>query len=295
MKVFVAGAAGVIGRVLVPRLVRAGHDVAGMIRAAGKGEWLRSQGARPIVADVFDRQGLTAALRAERFDAIIDQLTSLGAGDYAANIRIRTEGTGNLLDAAAAAGIRRVVAQSFCMYASGDGVAQEGDALDLESGIYGGSIRGIVAMEDAVNGFGGVILRYGMLYGPGTWFARDGLIADQMRRGEFVATDDIASFLHIEDAAQAAVLALEWPAGTVNIVDDEPAPATEWAPVFADALGVAAPKVKAGGGSVERGVSNAKAKREFGWQPIHPSWREGFRRVLRSATASGGAPGSADA
>lgn len=280
MKVFLAGATGVIGRSLIPLLVRAGHEVTGMTKEASNKNLLRSLGARPIVADVFDRQGLFAALRSEQFDAVINQLTSLGKGDYAANIRVRTEGTRNLIDAVKAAGIKRVIAQSYFLYAPGEGLAHEGDPPDLVSNAYGGSIRGTLAEEKTTAEVEEpVILRYGTLYGPGTWFAQDGAIADQMRRREFVATGDIMSFLHIEDAAHAAVLALTWPNGPVNIVDDEPAPATQWAPVFASVVGAPAPPQEAAG-SAQRGVSNEKARRDYGWRPIYASWREGFRQGL---------------
>jgi nucleoside-diphosphate-sugar epimerase len=115
------------------------------------------------------------------------------------------------------------------------------------------------------------------LYGIGTWFAPNGAVAEQIRRGEFVATGEITSFLHVEDAAHAAITALGWPKGKVNIADDEPAPAVDWAPVFAAAIGAPSPPVRAGAGSSHRGVSNNKARRKLGWQPIYTTWREGFK------------------
>jgi nucleoside-diphosphate-sugar epimerase len=229
MKIFVAGATGVIGRSLVPLLVDAGHEVIGMTSDASKRKALRSMGARPVVVDVFDLNRLMAALRKERPDAVVHQLTSLRTADYDANKRIRMQGTRNLVDAAQAAGVKRVVAQSYCLYAPGPGLAVEKDALESPSGHYGGSVEGIQALERAVGSMEeGVILRYGTLYGPGTWFARDGAIAGQMRRGEFTSNGDITSFVYVGDAARAAVLALAWPAGIVNIVDNEPASAREW-------------------------------------------------------------------
>jgi nucleoside-diphosphate-sugar epimerase len=281
MKVFVAGATGVIGRALVPRLVKAGHEVVGMSNDESRSGLLRALGAQPVVVDVFDRVALTAALEREHPDALIHELTSLGKGDYAANNRIRKLGTRNLIDAAVAAGIERVVAQSYCLYAPGEGLANEDDPLDLSPGAYGGSVEGILALEHAVSEVAsGVVLRYGTLYGPGTAYAPDGSVADQFRRGEFVPTDDVTSFVHVDDAAQAAVLALGWPKGPVNIVDDEPAPASVWGPVFAAAVGAPPLQVKlATLAARRRGVSNAKARRELAWQPIHPSWRQGFREL----------------
>lgn len=285
MRVFVAGASGVIGRALVPRLVTAGHEVIGMSNEQSTSGLLRALGARPMVVDVFDRTELTMAVQREKPDAVIDELTSLGKGDYAATNRIREEGTRNLVDAATAAGVDRFVAQSYCFYAPGTGLASEEDALDLSSGAFGGSIAGIAALERTVNEVpNGVILRYGTLYGPETWYAPGGAIAGQLLRGEFVATDDVTSFVHVDDAAEAAVLALDWPKGTFNIVDDEPAPATEWAPWLATMIGAPPPRTTTSASTTRRrGVSNAKARREVAWRPIHPSWRDAFAHDFAAA------------
>jgi nucleoside-diphosphate-sugar epimerase len=268
--------------------------VIGTTRDQAKTGLVASFGARAFVLDVFDRHGVFAAMQQERPDAVIHQLTSLGRADYAANNRIRIEGTRNLVDAAESAGVKRVVAQSYSLYRAGEGLANESDPLDLDSGAYGGSIGGILALEKAIAGaVEGVVLRYGTLYGPGTWFAVDGAAADQVRRVEFVATDEITSFLHVEDAAQAAVLALTWPKGIVNIVDDEPARAIDWAPAFAAAVGALTPQIRAGTGSRYRGVSNVKARHELGWQPVYRSWRDGFRKGLgaRDGTQHAGSRG----
>jgi len=282
MKVFVAGATGVIGRALVPRLLEAGHEVVGMSKDESRSGLLRALGAQAVVVDVFDRAALTAALQREHPDALIDELTSLGKVDFAANNRMWRIGTRNIIDAAMAAGIDRVVAQSYCVYAPGEGLATEGDPLDLSSVAQRSNVEGVIALEQAVGEVAnGVVLRYGTLYGPGTWYAVDGRVADQLRRGVFNATDDVTSFVHVDEAAEAAVLALSWPKGPVNIVDDEPASASVWAPVFAAAVGVPRPQLKpVNPATRSRGVSNAKARRELGWQPIHPSWREGFNALL---------------
>ncbi len=281
MKIFVAGATGVLGRMLVPLLVKAGHEVVGMTRDPAKQESVRRLGAWPVVVDVFDREALAETLQSERPDAVVHQLTSLNAADYAGNNRIRIEGTRNLVDAARAAGVERIVAQSYCLYAPGEGPAHEDDPLDTRSGAFARSIEGVLALEKAVSEVPeGVILRYGTLYGPGTWFDRYGPITERIRRGEFAATDDVTSFVHVEDAARAALLALSWPRGRVNIVDDEPAPGVEWVPVLAGFLEAPAPPIHTGTGSRQRGVSNDKARHELGWQPVYPSWREGFQIVL---------------
>ncbi len=281
MKIFLAGASGVIGRSLVPRLVRAGHDVTGMTGDAAKTSLVRSLGARPAVADALDRDQLADVIRAERPDAVIHQLTSLHSGDYPATNRLRTDGTRNLVDAALSAGTQTVVAQSYCIYVAGPGLAGESDPLDVNSPVFGTAAEALVALEAIVSEAPrGVLLRYGNLYGPGTGYASDGAIAAQVRRGELPANEDVTSFLHVEDAAEAAVQALGWPAGLVNIVDDEPAPATDWLPAYAAAIGAWAPPEKPGTGVGLRGATNAKARKDYGWQPIHPSWRDGFRTAL---------------
>jgi nucleoside-diphosphate-sugar epimerase len=281
MKIFLAGASGVIGRNLIPRLAGAGHEVVGMTGDAGKSGLIRSLGARPVVVDVFDRDGLQAAVQAASPDAVIDQLTSLRGGDYAATNRVRTEGTRNLIDAAKLAATPTMVAQSYCIYVPGAGLADESDPLDVNSPVFGPAAEALVALEGMVSGMPhGLLLRYGNLYGPGTAYAKDGPIAAQVQRGELPANEDVTSFLHVDDAAQAALQALDWAAGTVNIVDDVPAAATDWLPAYAAAIGAPPPPCKPGTGGGLRGASNSRARTEFGWEPIHPSWRDGFRTAL---------------
>ncbi|GAA3410083.1 hypothetical protein GCM10020370_53000 [Paenibacillus hodogayensis] len=126
-----------------------------------------------------------------------------------------------------------------------------------------------------------VILRYGTLYGPDTWYDSKGAMAEKIRNHQLTATNGVVSFLHVEDAANAALLALDWPAGTLNIVDDEPAPGTKWLPVYADALKAPMPEFQLGSNDWERGASNAKARQEYGWEPVFPTWRLGFAQALR--------------
>jgi nucleoside-diphosphate-sugar epimerase len=283
MRIFLAGATGAIGRRLVPLLVAAGHDVTGTTRHPGKQELLHALGARPAVVDMFDREAVTAALRAARPEAVIHQLTDLGTADLAANGRLRIAGTRNLVDAARAAGVRRMVAQSIAFaYAPGDGLAREEEPLDLAAPPpRGDMVRGVRALEEATATMdAGVILRYGLFYGPGTWYAPDGMMAEQARRRELVADGDIASFVHIDDAARAAVDALAWPPGAVNIVDDEPAPGAAWAPVFARAVGAPPPVVTEERHPWARGAANTRARDERGWTPRYPSWRIGFATGL---------------
>jgi nucleoside-diphosphate-sugar epimerase len=251
------------------------------------------------VCDVFDADAVLAAVKAARPDILVNELTDLPPSldpdparfdeVFGGNIRIRTEGTRNLVDAAAAAGVSRIVARSISfVYAPlGGPVKTEDDPLADPPEPYGRSVRAVRDLESAVTGsvgIDGVMLRYGYFYGPGTFYASHGSIAAQVRRGELPITGDgadVSSFVHVDDAAAATVLALDGPFGTYNVVDDEPAPLCDWLPVFAEAIGAPVPPrvADADGGDAERyerGASNAKAKRELRWSLRYPSWRTGF-------------------
>ncbi|MBT2225304.1 NAD(P)-dependent oxidoreductase [Nonomuraea sp. NEAU-A123] len=288
MHVFVAGASGAVGRLLVPLLIGAGHRVTGGSRSDAGLESLRAQGATPVRLDVFDAAGTRRALADVAPDAIIHQLTALSGGALAENSRIRRVGTRNLVDAAKEAGVGRIVAQSIAWaYAPGDAPATESVPLDVGAPEpRAGMVGGVHALEEASAELEHhVILRYGMFYGPGTWYSPDGLAAARLRGepaagfpGKLVANDAVTSFLHVADAARAAVAALDWPSGPVNVVDDEPAPAFEWLPVLAKAVGapVPGPDGRAGRAGWERGADNGLARATLGWRPVHPTWRTGF-------------------
>jgi nucleoside-diphosphate-sugar epimerase len=240
-------------------------------------------GAQAVVADILDRESVLSAVEKANPDVVFHQLTALSDWSFADSARIRAEGTRNLVDAALAAGVRRIVAQSISWaYAPGPAPAKEEEPLDTDAPpLRARTIRGIALLErGAAELPEHVILRYGMLYGPGTRYDRNGAIAERVRLGQMPATDGVVSFLHVEDAALAALLALGWPSGAVNIVDDEPAAGTEWLPVYASALQVPRPQVRRGSNRGERGASNAKAKSEYGWVPLYPSWRSGFAQSL---------------
>jgi len=282
MKIFFAGATGAVGRILLPKLLAAGHSVVASTRLANHTAWLQAAGAEAVIVDVLDRPAIFAALAHARPDAVMHQLTDLGGRDFAANNRLRVEGTPNLVDAALAAGVSRMVAQSlYSIYGPGDGPASEDEPIDAAAVLARASmIAGVQALEQAVARMPvGVALRNGFFYGPGTWYSRDSLTTDQIRRGEITATGDIVSFLHVADAAESSFQALNWPAGPVNIADDEPAAGTEWVPLYASLVGAPPPPVKAERQPWERGASNAKA-RGLGWVPAYPSWRTGFVHEL---------------
>jgi len=276
VKILVAGATGAIGRRLVPLLVQAGHDVSGTTRSTERAEALKEAGARPVVVDVLDAEALREAVVAERPDVIIHQLTDLAAEDFAANNRLRIEGTRNLVDAAKAAGVEKMIAQSIAwLYVPGSTPATEDEPLDDRAFPY----PGVAALEEAVGTMPhGVVLRYGAFYGPGTWYAPDGAIAERVRAGEYRPSPAWTSFIHVDDAAAAAVEALEWPAGPVNVVDDEPAQATEWMPVYCEAIGTPLPAGGRHAAATGRPISNAKA-RGLGWKPQYASWRTGFAHL----------------
>ena len=310
MKVLVTGASGAVGGALVPLLVGSGHGVFGTTTTEAKAERLRQAGAEPVVLDVLDARATVDALRRVRPDAIVHQATALkGAGnlrkfdeEFALTNRLRTEGTENLLAGAREIGGVRFVAQSFAgwPYArEGGPVKTEEDPLDPHPAKESReTLVAIRKLESLIVEAGGMALRYGGFYGPGTTLSEGGMHVDTVRRRRFPIVGSGAgvwSFTHIDDVAAATLAALERGApGVYNVVDDEPAPVAEWLPELAKAVGAPPPRhIPAWLGRLvlgehglnmmtkSRGASNGKAKRELGWEPIWPTWREGFRRGLR--------------
>lgn len=306
-----AGATGVIGRALLPLLTREGHEVVGMTRSQDRTGLIRELGGEPAVADAFDAGGLREAVVSARPEVVIHELTDIPrsidpkrfAEQFERNNRLRREGTRNLMEAARAAGARRVVAQSiaFAYAPKGGGLRIEEDPLALDAGgAWGETVGAVAELERAVtgtDGVEGVALRYGYFYGPGTSYASDGAQSQMVRKRRFPIVGDgggVFSFIHVEDAAAATVRALTTGApGVYNVVDDEPAPAREWLPVLADALGAKRPwrvptflaRIVAGEYAVNlmtrsEGASNDSAKRDLGLELRFPSWRRGFMEAL---------------
>jgi nucleoside-diphosphate-sugar epimerase len=277
MRILVAGATGAIGRLLVPMLAASGHEVAGTSRSAEGVKAVDALGARGLQMDAMSAESVNAALQTFRPEVVVHQLTALGERDFAANSRLRVEGTHNLVEAALTVGARRIVSQSISwVYEGGDSPAEETAPLDTDPSREG-TMAGVRALEsESARMPEHVVLRYGALYGPGTWHERGGFNARQLREGSITANDGISSFIHVQDAARAAVAALDWPNGVVNIVDNEPAPAREWLPALAAAFGEPAPTIVPGRAAWERGASNRKARTELGWTPLWPTWRTGF-------------------
>lgn len=274
MRIFLAGGSGVIGSRLIPVLSDAGHDVLATTRHAGNIELLRDRGARPVVVDVYDAPRLMAAVTDAAPDLILHELTDLSDYDTEANARLRRAGTANLVAAAQAADVGRMMVQSIAWaYEDGSVPAVEDDPIRPGSPIE--------VMEDLVCRLPrATVLRYGMLYGPGTWYAPDARMANAVTAGLVPATPAITSFVHIDDVIAATIQAIDWPDGAYNIVDDEPAPATEWLPVYAAGLGAPTPTIAdlPEGALPGRGACNKKA-RAAGWTPKYPTWRGGFPRA----------------
>jgi len=307
MKVFLAGATGAVGRRLVPQLVEAGHQGTAITRSKEKLGNLYELGAEPVLCDVFDAGRLGSVVAQAEPEAVINELTDLPQSlnprklkeYYAANNRVRREGTRNLLSAARGAGIRRFLVQgSAYWYAPTGGAVKTEEAplyLDAPAPI-GPAVETIKEVEDAVlsaDSVEGVVLRYGFFYGPGTWYAMDGDVGRQVRKRRYPMIgrgEGTYSFIHVDDAASATVAALERARpGIYNVVDDEPATAKQWMPLYAEALESKRPprvpafvaRVIAGDALVRwilglRGASNEKIKRELGWRPRYASWRRGF-------------------
>jgi nucleoside-diphosphate-sugar epimerase len=312
MRVFVAGATGAVGRRLVPLLVASGYDVVAMTRSPDKMDSLRATGAEPVVADGLDRAAVKRAVAGTEPEIVIHHMTGLTGvksfkrfdDEFALTNRLRTEGTHLLVEAAQAAGVSRIVAQSYGNWnyeRTGTALKTEADPFDPKPPEnQRESMAAIRELETTVveaEGTEGIALRYANFYGPGTGFALDGDLVELVRKRRLPIVGNGAgvwSFIHVDDVATATIAAIERGApGIYNIVDDEPAPVAEWLPELARTLGAKPPRrvpvwlgrLASGEVGVSmmtqiRGTSNAKAKRELGWQPRYTSWRDGFRTGL---------------
>jgi 2-alkyl-3-oxoalkanoate reductase len=308
MRIFVAGAGGALGAHLVPALIDGGHDVVAMTRSPGKADALRALGAEPAVADGLDRAAVVQAVTRAEPEVVIHQMTALARmkslmrfdAEFAITNRLRTEGTDHLVAAARAAGARRVIVQSYGSWnyeRTGTGLKSEDDPLDPDPPAQQReSLAAIRHLERAVldaADLEGIALRYASFYGPGTGVALDGDVVELVAKRKLPIVGDGAgvwSFVHIDDAASATVAAIDRGApGIYNVVDDEPAPVTQWLPALAQAIDAKPPRrlpvwlarMAIGDVGVSmmtriRGASNAKARSELGWEPRYATWREGF-------------------
>ena len=312
MRIFIAGATGALGRRLASLLIDAGHHVTGTTRSVGKAGRLRSMGVEPVVLDALDRDAVMAAVGAAQPEVVVHQLTALSAPidmrrfdqSFAMTNRLRTAGTDHLLAAAQAAGARRFIAQSYTGWLNertGGPVKTEDDPIDPNpAATTRETVAALHHVEDATiaaSGIDALALRYGNFYGAGTSLGIGGDVLEMVRARRLPVVGGgtgVWSFIHIDDAARATAVAVERGApGLYNIVDDDPAPVHEWLPHLAEAIGAKPPlrlpawlvRPLLGEHGVSlmtavRGSSNAKARRELGWQPDHRSWRQGFRDGL---------------
>lgn len=310
MRVFLAGATGAIGRPLVARLVADGHEVVGTTRDPARVEALRAAGAEPVVLDAFDAAAVRDAVVAARPEVVVHQLTTLPqdptpksmAAAVDANARLRRETVPTFVDAARAAGARRVIAQSISFVTKPDGrpVHDEDAPLWADEPTQKTNVEGVLALEAAVRGatdVEGVVMRYGFFYGPGTWYAADGAMATMIRKRRYPiigSGEGRSSFVHVDDAVDATVRALDAtvPSGTYNITDDEPARARDWLPAAAAALGAKPPRrvpawlarrvagpVVVHYATTLPGNANGRFRAAApGWAPR--PWRDGFAEVL---------------
>jgi nucleoside-diphosphate-sugar epimerase len=320
MRIFLAGGTGALGRRLIPLLAKGGHHITATTRSREKFDTLRSLGAEPVVMDGLDRQSVLESVRSARPDVVVHEMTALTHlrnfrkfdEEFALTNRLRTEGTEHLLDAAQAAKARRFVAQSYAWWSDrrqGSHLKTEEEPIDPNPPRAMAQTReAIDRLETLVmnaSGISGIVLRYGSFYGPGTFLDRGSEILEQVRRRRFPIFGNgssVWSFIHIDDAAEATRLAIESrQTGIYNIVDDDPAEIAVWLPELAKVLGAPRPYHlpawlgrmllgEAGMAVMEgaQGSSNEKAKRELGWKPGYPRWRDGFRELApeRARTAA---------
>jgi 2-alkyl-3-oxoalkanoate reductase len=317
MKIFLAGGTGAIGKRLIPMLIKAGHQVVASTRSRDKSEGLQAAGAQPVVVDGLDRAAVKEAVTAVRPELIVHQMTALANvrrlrkfdDEFAVTNELRTRGTEYLLEAAQAAGARSLIAQSFTGWPNhreGSRIKSEDDPLDpnppetMSKSLD--AIRRLEAMVAGAAGIVGIVLRYGMLYGPGTALAPGGEMLKMVRHRKLPIVGEgsgVWSFLHVDDAVLATVLAIErGTAGIYNIVDSEPVEVSVWLPELALTLDAKPPyhvptwlgRLAIGEAGVSmmtkiRGSSNAKAQRILGWRPKFASYRDGFRSLTNHQAA----------
>jgi nucleoside-diphosphate-sugar epimerase len=309
MKVLVAGGTGAIGRRLVPELLREGHEVSVIGRSDEALRHVTALGARGYACDVFDAAAVERTVRAAQPEVVIDELTSLPASMkprqlkavYERNNRVRWEGGGNVLAAAQKCGVRRIIVQSSAYWYRPDGPAVKDEDQPLYTDApepIGQAVRTMEAVEKRAqeSGLEAVILRYGMFYGPGTWYSADGDVGLQVKARKFPLVGEgegLFSFVHVDDAARATAKAVTAPPGVYNVVDDAPVRFSEWLPAFAAALGAKPPmrvpawlaRMAAGSAMVTwmgslKGADNARARRKLGWEPRYRTTRKGFVKGL---------------
>jgi nucleoside-diphosphate-sugar epimerase len=280
-KIFVVGATGLIGTKLTKRLLEEGYDVAGLTRSQQGKAKLEDQGVTGFIGDVFKADTVEAAVASYKPDVIINEITDLKQADMSANTRVRKEGTKNIVSAALNNDVQHIQSQSIAfVYEGGQGLATEETPLDYQAtGERKVTVDGVEALEQETARIPHhVILRYGLLYGPQTWFGKDGMIYNQFIDGSVSMSNGIQSFIHIDDAVETAIQALSFEPGIYNVTDDNPVDGETWAKWYAQLLNVNPTLNIEQAADHERGASNKKFRQQGG-KLIYSDWQEGMNPI----------------
>lgn len=280
-KIFVAGATGLIGTKLTKRLIEEGYEVAGLTTSEKGKEKLDNAGVKAYIGNILEYDTIEKSIGDFKPDIIMNEITDLKQVDMSANTKVRIEGTRNLVEAAIKHDVPHIQSQSIAfVYEAGDTLATEETSLDYDaSGDRKITVDGVEGLEkESARLNKHVILRYGLLYGPGTWYGKDGMIYNQFINGEVTMTDGVQSFIHIDDAVETAIQALNFESGIYNVADDEPVKGDDWAKWYANELNVTPTLNIEPAAPFERGVTNKKFK-DQGGKLIYTTWKDGMHPI----------------
>lgn len=280
-KIFVTGATGLIGTKLTKRLIEEGYEVAGLTTSEKGKEKLDNAGVKAYIGNILEYDTIEKSIGDFKPDIIMNEITDLKQVDMSANTKVRIEGTRNLVEAAIKHDVPHIQSQSIAfVYEAGDTLATEETSLDYDaSGDRKITVDGVEGLEkESARLNKHVILRYGLLYGPGTWYGKDGMIYNQFINGEVTMTDGVQSFIHIDDAVETAIQALNFESGIYNVADDEPVKGDDWAKWYANELNVSPTLNIEPAAPFERGVTNKKFK-EQGGKLIYTTWKDGMHPI----------------
>lgn len=280
-KIFVTGATGLIGTKLTKRLIEEGYEVAGLTTSEKGKEKLDNAGVKAYIGNILEYDTIEKSIGDFKQDIIMNEITDLKQVDMSANTKVRIEGTRNLVEAAIKHDVPHIQSQSIAfVYEAGDTLATEETSLDYDaSGDRKITVDGVEGLEkESARLNKHVILRYGLLYGPGTWYGKDGMIYNQFINGEVTMTDGVQSFIHIDDAVETAIQALNFESGIYNVADDEPVKGDDWAKWYSNELNVTPTLNIEPAAPFERGVTNKKFK-DQGGKLIYSTWKDGMHPI----------------
>ncbi|WP_436895742.1 NAD-dependent epimerase/dehydratase family protein [Mammaliicoccus sciuri] len=280
-KIFVTGATGLIGTKLTKRLIEEGYEVAGLTTSEKGKEKLDNAGVKAYIGNILEYDTIEKSIGDFKADIIMNEITDLKQVDMSANTKVRIEGTRNLVEAAIKHDVPHIQSQSIAfVYEAGDTLATEETSLDYDaSGDRKITVDGVEGLEkESARLNKHVILRYGLLYGPGTWYGKDGMIYNQFINGEVTMTDGVQSFIHIDDAVETAIQALNFESGIYNVADDEPVKGDDWAKWYSNELNVTPTLNIEPAAPFERGVTNKKFK-DQGGKLIYSTWKDGMHPI----------------